>query len=168
MSSATMELANRAANAGHKVLIDHTCGNYAIRECVKMMGERVKLVTKNQALKARIIVLFIPLHDLQNFMLDLPDMRRKILIFPNNAIFGNEFLKTRPIKSSSEIIASLLPEANVIKLYSLIEPNVIFQKKQSGDGNQIFYSGGNIKTTQIVESFFKTLGLEAIEFEVDH
>ncbi|WPO78241.1 NAD(P)-binding domain-containing protein [Flavobacterium sp. KACC 22761] len=166
VSSVTMKLADRAAKAGHEVLISHVRNNNIIKESVMRMGNKVKLVSKERVLKAGIIILFVPLDDLKNFISDLPDMSGKILIHTNNGIIGKEFPKFALGKSSSEILILQLPEANIIKTYNIIEPSVCLQKKQNYVGDKIFYSGDNIIAKSRVKSFFKTLDFESVDFDV--
>lgn len=162
-SSITMDFASRAAQSGHEVLISHS-NNNTLRECVHRMGAKVKLVSKEQALKAGIIILFVPREELKNFLNDLPDMTDKILIHTNNPVFSMECL-SNVIKSSSEIIADLLPDAHVIKLLNIVEPNILLCNKHKNSGNEIFFTGSCPDAKRKVKAFFKTLNLSGIDFE---
>ncbi|KAF2330665.1 NAD(P)-binding domain-containing protein [Flavobacterium daemonense] len=166
VSTVTMEIANRAAKAGHEVLISHMRNNNIIKDAVSRMGDHVILASKDRVLKTKIIILFAALEDIQNLMSELPDMTGKILIHTNNAILGKEFPGSVSGKSSGEIIASLLPEASIIRMYSIIGPSICMLKNPDQEGNQIFYSGDAISAKRKVKSFFETLGLEAIDIEI--
>jgi predicted dinucleotide-binding enzyme len=164
VSSITMDFANRAAQSGHDVLINHNRDNNIIRECVQKMGSKVKLVNKEQAVKAGIIILFVPREDLKSFLCDLPDMSEKIIIHTNNPIFSTECFSST-VKTSSEIIASLLPAAHVVKILNIVEPNILLHKNQNHTGNEIFYTGTDTQAKRKVKSFFKTLDLAGIDFD---
>lgn len=162
-SSITMDFAGKAAQSGHEVLISHS-NNNTLKECVQRMGTKVKLVSKEKALKAGIIILFVPREELKTFLNDLPDMTDKILIHTNNPVFSMECL-SNVIKSSSEIIADLLPGAHVIKLLNIVEPNILLCNKEKNSGNEIYFTGNCTEAKRKVKAFFKTLNLSGIDFE---
>jgi predicted dinucleotide-binding enzyme len=164
----TLDIANRAAQSGHEVLISHTRCIESLRPIVDKMGDKVKLVTKDKAAKAKIIVLFIPREELNGFFDGLPDMSQKILLHTNNPFFNTESLSppiVEQVKSSSEIIASLLPDAHVIKIFHVLQPELILPKCQSQNGNEVFYMGTNQQAKNKVKSFLKTLNLSACDLE---
>lgn len=163
----TLDIADRAAKSGHEVLISHTRCIESLRPIVEKMGNKVKLVSKDKAVTAKIIVLFIPREDLKNFFDGLPDMSEKILLHTSNHFIDLESLlsPSAEVKSSSEIIASLLPAAQVIKIFHVLEPERILSKCQSQNGNEIFYAGGNQQAKNKVKSFLKTINLSACDLD---
>ncbi|WP_163407237.1 NAD(P)-binding domain-containing protein [Flavobacterium ajazii] len=162
--SLTIDFAYRAAKSGHQVLISHSRENSHLKDLIQKMGPKIKLVAKNEAAKAGILILFIPREDLQLFLTDLPDMTEKILIHASNPIFSLECLEPNSkVKSSSEIIASLLPEAHVIKILNIANQDMLSFLKQNE--NEIFFTGTNSQAKNKVKTFFKTLELTGVDFE---
>lgn len=164
LSGFTMDFVNRAVDAGHQVLLSSTRENLQFQDLEKRMGENVKLVTRREAAKANILILFIPREDVALFLADLPEMDEKVLIYASNPIFSLECLK--PIaKSSGEIIASLLPESHVIKVLNIVNPEVLSMINQKQNGNEIFYTGLNKQAKNKAKTFFKSLNLAGVDFE---
>lgn len=163
----TLDIATRAAKSGHEVLISHPHCIESLRPIVEKMGDKVKLVNKDKAVKAKIIVLFIPREEIDGFIKDLPDMSEKILLHTNNPFFNTESLLSpiAEVKSSSDIITSLLPGAHVIRIFNVLEPGVILSKCQTQNGNEIFYMGRNQQAKNKVKSFLKTLNLSACDLD---
>ncbi|OXA75745.1 hypothetical protein SAMN05444397_11250 [Flavobacterium aquidurense] len=163
----TLDIANRAAKSGHEVLLSNSRCIESLRPVVEKMGDKVKLVTKDKAVKAKIIVLFIPREEITDFLEGLPDMSDKIILHTNNPFFNIASLLSpiAEVKSSSEIITSLLPNAHIIKVFHVLEPGVIVSKCQSQSGNEIFYTGRNQQAKNKVKSFLKTLNLSACDLD---
>lgn len=161
----TLDIANRAAKSGHEVLISHSRCIESLRPIVERIGNKAKLVTKDKAVKAKIVVLFIPREELIGFFEGLPDMSEKIILHTNNPFFSIESLRSpiSEVKSSSEIISSLLPNAHVVKLFHVLEPGIILSKCHSQSGNEIFYAGTNQQAKNKVKSFLKTINLSACD-----
>ena len=160
----TVDFANRAATVGHQVLLSSTRENRQFKDLAATMGEHVKLVSKNEAVEADIALLFIPHEDVGLFMKDLPDMSDKILLQASNPIFSLECLRPNS-KSSSEMIASLLPEAHIVKVLTIINPNVLSLLNQKPKGNEIFFTGTDREVKNKVKTFFKSLNLAGVDFE---
>lgn len=162
----TMELAARAAKSGHQVLISHTRNNSHVRDLVQMMDGEVKLVSRHEAAKAKMVILFIPREDIQTFLSDLPDMTEKILVHANNPIYSLECLSpSLNLRSSGEIIASLLPEAHMVKIHNIVDSDTPDATKKKQNKNELFYTGANRKAKNKVKSFLKTLNFSGIDFE---
>ncbi|WP_433830125.1 NAD(P)-binding domain-containing protein [Flavobacterium anhuiense] len=164
LCSFTMDFANKAAKVGHQVLLSSTRENRQFKDLAATMGEHVKLVSKNEAVEADIVLLFIPREDVGLFMKDLPDMSDKILLQASNPIFSLECLRPNS-KSSSEMIASLLPEAHVVKVLTITNPNVLSLLSQRPKGNEIFFTGTDREAKNKVKTFFKSLNLAGVDFE---
>lgn len=160
----TLDFATRAVESGHKILISHIRNNNILDATVQKMGCKAKLVSKDKAVKAKIIILFIPREDIEIFISDLPDMTGKILIHTNNPVFSMECLRFNlRTKLSSEIISRFLPTAHAVKIITILEPNLILPKKINA--NEIFYITTNQKIKKKVETFLKTLNFSAYDFE---
>ncbi|WDF65335.1 NAD(P)-binding domain-containing protein [Flavobacterium sp. KACC 22763] len=164
LCSFTMNFVNRAVEAGHQVLLSSTRENRQFQDLAKKMGENVKLVSRNEAAKASILILFIPREDVGLFLTDLPDMNEKIIIHESNPIFSLECLRPNA-KSSSEIIASLLPESHVIRVLNIVNPEVLSMINQKQNDNEIFYTGLDKQAKDKAKAFFKSLNLAGVDFE---
>lgn len=162
----TLDIAIRAAKSGHEVLINHPRCNESLRPVIQKLGNKVKLVTRDQAVTAKIIILFVPREDLKSFFDNLPDMTEKILLHTNNPFFNIESLKSDgENKSSSEIITSLLPAAHVVKMFNVIRPEITMPTYKTQNENEIFYTGTNQQAKNKVKSFLKSINFSSCDLE---
>ena len=162
----TLDFAERAAKSGHEVLISHNRCNESLKPIVERLGKKVKLVTKDKAAKAKMIILFITREELKTFFDDLPDMTEKILLHTNHPLFNMESLEPNgEQKSSSEIIASLLPDAHVIKVFNILKPEEVLPRLKNQNGNEIFFTGTDPKAKSKVKSFLKTINFLGFDLE---
>ena len=163
----TLDIATRAAKSGHEVLLSHPRCIESLRPIAARMGDKVKLVAKDKAVKAKMIVLFVPREELNGFFDGLPDMSEKILVHTNNPFFSTESYLSPigEVKSSSEIISAQLPSAHLVKIFHVLEPELILSKCQSQNGNEIFFMGTNKEAKNKVKSFLKTIDLSACDLD---
>lgn len=162
----TLDFAERAANSGHEVLISHNRCNESLKPIVERMGKKVKLVTKDKAAKAKMIILFITREDLRTFFDDLPDMSEKILLHTNHPLFNMKSLELNgDQKSSSEIIASLLPGAHIIKIFNVANTAEILPDGKNQNGNEIYFTGASVQAKNKVKNFLKTINLSGCDLE---
>lgn len=162
----TLDFAERAANSGHEVLISHNRCNESLKPIVERMGKKVKLVTKDKAAKAKMIILFITREDLRTFFDDLPDMSEKILLHTNHPLFNMKSLELNgDQKSSSEIIASLLPGAHIIKIFNVANTAEILSDGKNQNGNEIYFTGASVQAKNKVKNFLKTINLSGCDLE---
>lgn len=158
----TLELANRSAKSGHEVLISSPRGTNTIKDLVRSMGENVKLVSTCEAAMAEIIILFLARENLEVSLHDLPDMAGKIILHTNNPIFNlNSFLPTASDESSSSIVASLLPESHVVKIFNPLESSVTHQHNKSR--TKVFFLGENQNANNDVKDFLCTLNFSGVD-----
>ncbi|BDU26964.1 NAD(P)-binding domain-containing protein [Flavobacterium sp. GSB-24] len=155
-----MDYAHRAAKLGYEVLISHTKQIYGLKEIIQNMGNNVKLVDMYDAAIAEIIVFSLDWEELESSVSRLPDMSEKIILHTNNSIFKFESPSSSlPViigKSASEKIASLLPDAHVVRIFNRLQP-LIINKNESKHQTEIFYMVKNPKVENKVISFLTAL-----------
>lgn len=159
----TLELATRSALSGYEVLLSNPRGINVVKELTQHIGSHVKLVSINEAAGAELIILFLNRDDLENALKAMPDMKGKIILHTNNPIFNlNEVLDITSGQSSSDIIASLLPDSHIVKLFNplhcLTGPN-----SQNNDRTKIFFTTKNHKVKNNVKTYLDTLNFTGIE-----
>ncbi|TDO73333.1 hypothetical protein EV143_106276 [Flavobacterium chryseum] len=160
----TLDLAHRAAESGHEVLISNPRGTSTLKEIAQKMGNNVKLVTTQEAAGAEIIILFIPREDLEVSIDNLPDMTGKTILHTNNPIFNlKSFLSTASGQSSCDLVTSLLPAAHVVKIFNAIEPTSSQNNKKIEERPKIFYAGENRKAKNNVKVFLETLNFSGVD-----
>lgn len=122
ISSLTLNLAGRAAQAGYEVTINNPRGGSLIKEVVKKMGSQARIGTIEQAADSEIVILFIPKEDLESVIKSLPDMSGKIIVHTSGLIFDPHLLLSGITNAMTyKITASLLPKAHIVKLFNPID-----------------------------------------------
>lgn len=160
----TLDFANRASIVGYEVLISQLRNNGSFNEVVKRIGENVKLVSIEEAAKAEIIIVFVARQDIETLVQLLPDMTEKMILHTNNKIFNLEPIELNASKkSSSEIIASLLPTAHIVTLYNVLQPLIIMPRRQDQNSNDIFFTANNQYIKEYVNYFLESLDFLACD-----
>lgn len=140
ISSLTLELAGRSAQAGFEVIINNPRGGSLIKEVVRKMEPQAKIGTLEQAADAEIVILFIPKEDLESVIKSMPDMSGKIVVHTSGLIYDPHLLLSGIINAMTyKVTLSLLPNAHIVKLYNPID----IRAKQLSAGQEfkedIFY-----------------------------
>ena len=158
MSNITLDFANRATMSGYEVLISHIRDNNVLNEAVKRTSSYLKLVDMAEVAKAEIIILSVSREDIETLIQSLPDMTEKIILHTNNVIFNLEPTESKlPEICSTDMIASLLPTAHVVKVFSTVEPMIILPYHEKQNSNEIFYIASNEYIKIYVRIFLESL-----------
>jgi predicted dinucleotide-binding enzyme len=159
-----LAFAQRAAQSGHEVFISNSRGADSLKDTAQRIGNNVKAVSKQEAAEADIILLSIPWQKLEDSVQDLPDMTGKIILDANNPIINPGFiLPDLGGKTSSEIVASLLPNAHIVKAFNTLQPAVIGPNNKNSARTVIFYSGDNSKAKNSVKVLLETLNFSGVD-----
>lgn len=161
----SLAFAQRASQSGHEVLISNSRGADTLKEVAKKTGPNVKAVSKQEAATADIIMLSVPWKNLEASIQDLPDMTGKIILDTNNPIINPGFiLADLGGKTSSEIVASLLPNTHIVKAFNTLQPTVLLSNSEQKQGKTvIFYSGDNQKAKNNVKILLETLNFSGVD-----
>ena len=156
IGSTTLDFGTRAVKAGYEVLINSPRGQAPCNEMAKNMGKNAKLSCIENTAKAEIIILFVPWDDLQKTIELLPDMTEKIILHTNNYLFSPECSVTDEAKkTATQTIASLLPTAYVVKVFSTI--NTSDTSNRTDENKRILFSTENKKVKNSVKTFLDKL-----------
>ncbi|MBJ2125914.1 NAD(P)-binding domain-containing protein [Flavobacterium sp. IB48] len=167
IGSLTLELAQRATSTGYEVLINHPRGNSLIQETVNQTIKGAKLVSLEEAASTDITILFVPRESLEHTISRLPDMSGKIILHTSGLIFNPKLLVSSVTSSLTyQITASLLPEANVVKLFN---PVVLNQRKTAlltEKKDDIYFAGENELSKNKIKTFLNNLEFQPIDLSV--
>lgn len=156
IGSTTLDFGTRAAKAGYEVLINSPRGQGPCYEMVKNIGKNAKLSCIENTAKAEIIILFLPWEDLQKTIELFPDMTEKIILHTNNYLFTPECSLTDDSrKTATQTIASLLPTAYVVKVFSAI--NSANTTNRTDENKRILFSAENKQVKNSVKTFLDKL-----------
>lgn len=164
ISSLTMELAVRSAQAGYEVVIYNPKGNSLVRDVVEKMGSNVQLGSLQEAVTTEIIVLFIPKDDLEKLKQNLPDMTGKLIVHTSGLIFDPQLLLSGITNAMTyKTTASLFPEAHVVKLFNPVNfkpNNTCIQQK---DKEEIFFIANHKDSRNSIREFLRKLKFSPID-----
>jgi predicted dinucleotide-binding enzyme len=164
ISSLTLELAFRSADAGYKVKIYNPKGNSLIREVTQKMGPNVQLCSLEEAADMDIVLLFIPKDDLEKIIQTLPDMSGKLIIHTSSLIFDPQSLLSSITNALTyKITASLVTEAHVVKLFNPV--NIKAKNKCINCSNryEIFFIADHSDSRRHVKDFLKKINFLPID-----
>lgn len=159
----TLNLVQRAAQSGFTILLNSPLGNCPLKEIVAS-EKNIKLANLNEVASADIILLFLCYENLEKVLGSLPDMKGKIILHTNNPIFN-------PLSVAAEIsagsaaakTATLLPGADIVKLYNVLQPDPEKTKKEDNAKSEIFFSGENKKAKNKIKSFLNKLNFCGVD-----
>lgn len=158
IGSLTLELAQRASSAGHEVLVNHPRGNSFIQQTAQSISN-LKLVSLSEAASGDIVILFVPREDLEKIIGMLPNMDGKTIVHTSGLIFNPKMLVSSITGALTfQITASLLPKANVVKLFSpvMLQPqktSLLAKKK-----DEIYFAGSHATSKNSIKILLKGLG----------
>ena len=159
----TLELAHRSARSGYEVLISNPRGTSTFKDLVHQMDGNIKLVSTNQAAAAELIILFLNRDDMEKELQMLPDMKGKIILHTNNPIFNlDTILHITSGQSSSQVVASLLPNSHIVRLFNPLH-GLTISEDHNKDKIKIFFTAQNHKIKNHVKIYLDTLNFTGID-----
>lgn len=159
-----LAFAQKAAQWGYEVLISNSRGADTLKDLAANIGYNVKAVDKQEAAQADMIMLSIPWQNLKASLQNLPDMTGKIILDTNNPIINPGYiLPDLGGKTSSEVVASLLPTSHVVKVFNTLQPEVISSNIKQQGKTVVFYSGDNSKAKNSVKVLLDNLNFSGID-----
>lgn len=164
ISSLTLELAFRSAEAGCKVNIYNPKGNSLIREVTQKMGANVQLCSLEQAADTQIVLLFIAKDDLERITRALPDMSEKLIIHTSALIFDPLSLLSGITNALTyKITASLVPEAHVVKLFNPVNLKTKNSRSSCSNKDEIFFIADHNDSRKQARDFLKKINFSPID-----
>jgi predicted dinucleotide-binding enzyme len=157
--------AGHVAKAGYAVTISNSKGPDSLAELVKQLGNNAKAGTVPEAAKADIVLIAVPFDKIPGAVAELPAWAGRIVIDPSNAIVFPEF-KPADLggKTSSEVIASFLPGARVVKAFNTLDAAILAADPGVAGGNRVlFFSGDDTTAKAEVKELIKTIGFAGVD-----
>jgi len=138
--------ANHVAKSGFEVLLANSRGPETLTEIVKEIGNGIKAVTASEATQADVVFLGMNFRQMKDAIAALPSLAGKVVIDPSNAIVFPEF-KPQDLggRTSSEIVAELIPGAFLVKAFNTIPAAVLASDPRTAGGNRVVFPCGDDK-----------------------
>lgn len=156
-------IAARAAGAGIRVSISNSRGPESLKLFAGSLGTQVSAVTKQLASQADIVVIAVPWRSLSSAVAGL-DLSGRIVIDANNPIEAPDFhVADLGGKTSSEIVAALIPTARLVKAFNTLPPELVVGDPPSGGRRAIFLSGDDLDAKLEVSRLLDRMGYAPID-----
>ncbi|SRR5213593_861784 len=157
--------AKRAVAAGHDVVLSNRRGPESLEAAVKELGPRASAATVREAAAAGVVLISVPWKEIEGAVVDLPPWEGRIVIDPSNAIVFPDF---RPAdlggRTSTEIVASLLPGARVVKAFNALPAAVLAADPREAGGRRVIWvSGDDAESKASVVALVESLGFAAVD-----
>jgi 8-hydroxy-5-deazaflavin:NADPH oxidoreductase len=152
-------MAQTALRAGRRVVIANSRGPESLTSVVSALGERVSAVTVDEAAAADIVVIAVPWHRVPEAVQGL-NWTSRIVVDATNDWAADDLQG----KTSSEIVADLIPGARLVKAANTLSAEVLASDPHEANGQRvIFISGDDAGAKAEVVALFQDAGFAAID-----
>jgi len=152
-------MARTALRAGRRVIIANSRGPDSLTGVVSELGGRVEPGTVPDVTSARIVVLAVPWPHVPAAVRGL-EWNAQIVIDATNDFDGTDIEGT----TSSEIVATLVPGARVVKTANTLRAEMIASDPNEAGGRRVmFVSGDDGEARTQVAMLFEDAGFSAID-----
>ncbi|AKD54110.1 NADPH-dependent F420 reductase [Spirosoma radiotolerans] len=157
--------ARHVAKAGYPVMISNSRGPESLADLVTSLGNDIKAGTVTDAAQADIVLLALPWQHLSEGLAGLPAWNGRIVIDATNFIVFPEF-KPADLgdRTSSEVVAELVPGARLVKAFNTLDAAVLAaDPHQAGGQRVLFFSGDDKEAKETVSQLIKAIGFAGID-----
>lgn len=158
-------IARALVRIGHEVIIANSRGPESLQPLLKELGPNAKADTVEAAAKAGIVFVAVNWSKIPAALKGLGDWRGRIVIDANNPIEGPPF-RTHDLhgRTSSEIIADLVPGARLVKAFNHLQPQLLSADPRAEGGRRVlFLAGDDPDAKATVSTLISRLGFQPID-----
>jgi len=156
--------AKQMVKAGYEVLLSNSRGPESLTEEVKQLGKNAKATTAEEAAGAEVVFISITWNKLQEALSALPSLSNRIVIDATNPILPGFKVAELGGKTSSQVVAELLPGAKVVKAFNTLPIAVLeADPHQAGGSRVLFYSGDDANAKKVVGELIAKAGFTGID-----
>jgi 8-hydroxy-5-deazaflavin:NADPH oxidoreductase len=157
--------ARTLARAGIAATISNSRGPDSLKELVRELGPSIKAGTREQAMRADIVLVAVNWSRLADALAGAPDWNGRIVIDANNPIEAPLF---KPVdlkgRVSSEVFAEFVPGARVVKAFNHLRAAVLAEDRAKKNGRRVlFYSGDDKAAKAEVAALIERIGFVGID-----
>ena len=140
-----LTVARHLLKAGHPVILANSSGADSLKETARSLGAGATAGTVRQAAEADIVLLSLPWSQVPT-LTEVTDWTGRLVIDATNHFitYAPDF-KVDDLggKASSEVVASLLPGAKVVKAFNTIFYKTLAEDPRAMGGNRVLFVSGN-------------------------
>lgn len=156
--------AKHVVRTGNKIILSNKGKAESLDNVVDELGSLAKPGTLEDVLQCDIILFSIPWSEVEETLKKVKAWKGRIIIDTTNAASFPDF---EPLdlggKASSELVATLAPDARVVKAFNTIESTILaLDPRQDAGRRVIFYSSDDNEAKQIISDLIHNLGFAGI------
>ncbi len=160
-----LAIASHLSRARIRMVVSNSRGPDTLAPLVRQLGKTASAGTAAEAAAQDIVVVSVQWRQLQAALSGLPAWGGRIVVDPTNPLGAPDF---RPAdlggRTSSEVVADLVPGARLVKAFNTLRPEVLAADPHQGGGRRvIFYSGDDRDAKKEVGRLIDTLGFAGID-----
>jgi 8-hydroxy-5-deazaflavin:NADPH oxidoreductase len=159
-------VARHLIKAGHPVILANNRGADSIKDIARSLGAGATAGTIQQAAQADIVLLSLPWSQVPT-LTEVTDWTGRIVVDATNHFitYAPEFkVQDLGSKASSEVVASLLPGARIVKAFNTVFYKTLGEDPRVFGGNRVlFVSGNDLPAKSEVISVIESLGFAPID-----
>jgi len=155
-------MATVALRAGRRVVLANSRGPESLKDVVSELGDRVEAGTVEHVAAAPVVVIAVPWSRVPEAVRGIR-WNGRIVIDTTNDFSGIDRNET----TSSELVASLVPDARLVKAANTLGADVLAADPQEAGGRRVmFVSGDDADARSQVAALFGDAGFSAIDLGV--
>ncbi|WP_329371920.1 NADPH-dependent F420 reductase [Streptomyces sp. NBC_01483] len=139
-------LAYRFVAAGEQVVISNSRGPRSLRDLAASIGPALMPATVAESAREEIVVLAVPWRQMSEAVAaaDALDWQERIVIDTTNPLGPPDF-KVADLggRTSSEVVAELVPGARLVKAFNTLTPAVLGSDPRTFVGRRVIFLSGN-------------------------
>jgi predicted dinucleotide-binding enzyme len=157
--------ASHLARAGHDLLLSNSRGAEALADLVRTLGPGARAAKREEAAQAELVILAVPWEQVPAALAGLPAWDGRILIDATNPVVQPGFrLAELGGRASTEIVASLVPGARVVKGGNTLLAAVLASDPRQAGGNRVlFLCGDDVDSKVAVKKLLGELGFATVD-----
>ena len=156
--------ASHVARAGYEVIVSNSRGPDSLAKLVSELGPRARAGTRAQAAQADVVFLSVRWEQVPDALAGLPGWGGRIVIDATNPILPGFRLAELTGSTSSEVVASLVPGARVVKAVNTLPVALLASDpRQAGGQRVLFLSGDDAEAKAQVGGILAKTGFATVD-----
>jgi 8-hydroxy-5-deazaflavin:NADPH oxidoreductase len=157
--------AGHLARAGYDTILSNSRGPDSLREMVKQLGPRIRAGTVPEAAASEIVVLALNWQGLPSALAGLPGWQGRIVIDATNPVVPPGLsIADLGGRSSSEIVADLVPGARLVKTLNTLLARVLAADPGECGGRRVLFMCGDAPAAKAkVAELLDRLGFATVD-----
>jgi 8-hydroxy-5-deazaflavin:NADPH oxidoreductase len=158
-------LATRLVAGGFTVMLSNRRGADSLRDLTAALGTGVLAGSIDDAAAQPIVIIAIPWSQLPGVLGRVADWKRRIVIDTTNPIEPPHFtVAGLNGRTSSEVVADLVPGARLIKAFNTLTPLTLARDPREAGGHRvIFFCGDDVAAKNDVGALLSSCGFAGVD-----